>query len=75
MSTNISDSLQTAYLMKAAEVASILQISRALAYRLMQQGQIPTVRIGGIRRVWSTDLYELIERSRYTHENWPIGRS
>jgi len=48
MSTNISDSLQTAYLMKAAEVASILQISRALAYRLMQQGQIPTVRIGGI---------------------------
>jgi excisionase family DNA binding protein len=33
-------------LLKAVEVAEILSISRAYAYRLMQQGEIRTVAIG-----------------------------
>ena len=33
-------------LLKAKEVAEILKISRAMAYTLMQRGEIPTVRIG-----------------------------
>jgi len=43
-------------LLKAIEVAKILNISRAMAYRLMQTRQIPTVRIGSARRVRPADL-------------------
>ena len=50
-------------LLKPAEVADILQVSRAKAYQLMQQGEIPTVRIGKLVRVRRADL------ERYIHEN------
>jgi len=43
-------------LLKAIEVAEILNISRAMAYRLMQTKRIPTVRIGTARRVRPADL-------------------
>ena len=49
-------------LMKPAEVADILQVSRAMAYKLLQQGEIPTVRIGKSVRVRRADL------ERYIHE-------
>lgn len=52
-------------LLKATEVANILNISRAMAYRLMQQGDIRTVRISGIRRVRATDLEKYIEDNLY----------
>ena len=48
-------------LLKAAEIAEILNISRAMAYRLMQSRQIPTVRIGAARRVRPVDLQSYIE--------------
>ena len=38
-------------LLRATEVAEFLDISRAMAYRLMQRGDIRTVRISGSRRV------------------------
>jgi excisionase family DNA binding protein len=38
-------------LMKPAEVADILQVSRAMAYKLLNQGEIPSVRIGKSVRV------------------------
>ena len=47
-------------LLKANDVAEILQISRAKAYQLMQIGEIPTVRIGRSVRVLLTDLQEFI---------------
>ena len=47
-------------LLKAIEVAEILNISRAMAYRLMQTRQIPTVRIGTARRVRPEDLKNYI---------------
>jgi excisionase family DNA binding protein len=50
-------------LMKPAEVADILQVSRAMAYKLLQQGEIPTVRIGKSVRVRRADL------DRYIHES------
>ena len=43
-------------LLKAEQVAEILNISKALAYRLMQSGEIPTVCIGKARRVRPSDL-------------------
>ena len=49
-------------LMKPADVADILQVSRAMAYKLLQQGEIPTVRIGKSVRVRRADL------ERYIHE-------
>src|SRR4030067_3390515 len=45
-------------LLKAKEVADILQVSRSMAYRMMQRGEIPTVRVGSAVRVRGGDLEE-----------------
>lgn len=50
-------------LLKATEVAKILNVSRAYAYQLMHRREIPTVKIGGARRVRLEDL------KRYIREN------
>jgi len=50
-------------LLKANDVAQILNISKAFAYQLMQIGDIPTVKIRGARRVRPEDL------DRYVQEN------
>ena len=52
-------------LLKAKDVAEILQISRAMAYNLMQRGEIPTVRIGKARRVRPEDLISYIKNNTY----------
>ncbi len=56
-------------LLKAVEVAEILNISRAFAYRLMQKGIIRTVSIQGARRVRPEDLIEFINGCLYP----PVG--
>ncbi|MGD8457497.1 MAG: helix-turn-helix domain-containing protein [Anaerolineales bacterium] len=43
-------------LLKASEVAEIPNISRSLAYQLMNRGDIRTVNIGTARRVRPKDL-------------------
>lgn len=48
-------------LLKALEVAEILNISRALAYRLISNGDIPAIRINHSVRVRSEDLQEYIQ--------------
>ena len=50
-------------LLKASEVAEILNISRSLSYRLIQKGDIPSVQIGKAIRVRKEDL------SNYIAEN------
>ena len=50
-------------LLRAVEVAQILNISRAFAYRLMQQGKIRTVAIDRARRVRPEDLHTFIEEN------------
>ncbi|MFZ0532990.1 MAG: helix-turn-helix domain-containing protein [Anaerolineales bacterium] len=52
-------------LLKAPEEAEILKISRAMAYTLMQRGEIPTVRIGKARRVRPEDLIEYINKNTF----------
>jgi excisionase family DNA binding protein len=50
-------------LLKGTDVAQILGISRALAYRLMAQGQITSVRFGRTVRVRLEDLEMFIRRN------------
>jgi excisionase family DNA binding protein len=51
-------------LLKARDVAAVLNISRALAYRLMRSGQIPVVRVGHAVRVIPADLAAYINSRR-----------
>ena len=47
-------------LLKAKDIAHILNISRAMAYRLMQLGKIRSVSIGTAKRVRPKDLNDFI---------------
>ncbi len=51
-------------LLKAGDVAKLLNISVPMAYRLMQQGEIPVVHIKSAVRVKPSDLQAYIDRSR-----------
>ena len=50
-------------LLKAVQVAEILNVSRAFAYQLMQKGMIPTVKILGARRGRQEDLLRFIKEN------------
>ncbi len=50
-------------LLKAEDVAHRLNVCLSLAYRLMQNGKIPTVRFNRSVRVREVDLEEFIARS------------
>ena len=54
---------QNEQLLKATDIAYILNISRAMAYRLMQVGKIRTVSIGTSKRVRKKDLITYIENN------------
>ena len=59
-------SFQNEKLLKAKEVAELLNVSRAMSYHLMQSGQIPVVRINRAVRVKPGDLRSFIEQQRVT---------
>jgi excisionase family DNA binding protein len=50
-------------LMKADEVANYLNVSLSFAYRLLQKGIIPTVRLGKARRVRPQDLNDFVDQN------------
>jgi excisionase family DNA binding protein len=50
-------------LLKAMEVAEILNISKSMAYRLMQTQVLPTVSIGKAKRVRPQDLDTYIQQN------------
>ncbi|MBC8508305.1 MAG: helix-turn-helix domain-containing protein [Chloroflexi bacterium] len=50
-------------LFKATDVAEILNISKSMAYRLMQTREIPTVCIGAAKRVRPVDLHSYINQN------------
>jgi len=60
---------QTERLLKARDVARILNISRALAYRLIQTREIPAVRINHAVRVKPSDLEVYIRKCRVGEGN------
>jgi excisionase family DNA binding protein len=51
-------------LLKADDIARLLNISKPMAYRLMQRGEIAVIRINTAVRVKPSDLQAYIERSR-----------
>jgi len=51
-------------LLKATEVARILNISKSMVYRLMKNGKIPSVRINQAFRIRPEDLDKFIEENR-----------
>jgi excisionase family DNA binding protein len=53
---NRSPSLNSKAAYTVAEAASLLSISRASAYRLIDLGELPTVKIGRLRRVTADQL-------------------
>ncbi len=59
-------------LLKATEVADILNISRSLVYRLIQTGEIPHIRINQAVRVHQDDLYKYIESNRIESDTYLI---
>ena len=45
-----------AMLLKVPDVVACLGISRAKVYELMASGELPSVRVGGSRRIRASDL-------------------
>ncbi len=56
-------------LLKATEVAEILNISRSLAYKLLKNRTIPTVRVGTAIRVRPADLNNYIRENLNSANN------
>ena len=50
-------------LLRANDIAEILNVSIPMAYRLMQRNEIRTVKIGKSRRVREEDLFSYIEKN------------
>jgi excisionase family DNA binding protein len=48
-------------ILTAGEVAKILRISKSKVYRMMQQGEIPSVKFGRTSRVRHQDLNDFIQ--------------
>ena len=59
-----SDKPTQSRMLKATEVAKILNVSRSHAYKLMKTNQIPSIRIGSARRVRDIDLQNYIQQNR-----------
>ena len=64
--------VETRQLLKAADVARILNISRSLDYRMLQRGKIPSIRINQSVRVDPGDLQHFIERNRSENDTFSI---
>ena len=52
---------KTEYLMSPEELARFLGIGRTYAYRLLSEGEIPSVRLGRLRKVRRTDAEKFVE--------------
>lgn len=58
------DNIVEERLLKPSEVASFLNISRSMSYRLLQSGKIPVIRINRIVRVRPNDLQWFLDQQR-----------
>lgn len=48
-------------LLTVAEVAKVLRVSRATSYRLVNDGRVPSCRVGGQIRVHRRDLLAVLQ--------------
>jgi excisionase family DNA binding protein len=58
-------------LLKASEIAALLNISRSFAYQLLQSGAIPVVRLGKACRVRPKDLQAYVEQNLHRQVDHP----
>lgn len=58
MSTDVTTKIQ---LLRLRDVQEVLSISRSSLYRLLDRGELPSVRIGAARRVTYTDLVAFLD--------------
>ena len=56
-----SESVREGRLLKAEDIASILNISTGFAYQLMKRGDVPTVHLGRAVRVRPSDLKDYMQ--------------
>ena len=49
-------------LLRPVDLVSLLQLSRAQVYLLLASGEIPSIRIGRLRRIRRQDLEEWLNR-------------
>ncbi len=49
------------HLLRPAEVAAVLRISRSSVQRLVESGALPSLRFGGIVRIRESDLVRFVE--------------
>jgi len=73
MQKTITTIQETERLLKATEVAMILNISRSLVYRLIHAGKIPHIRINQAVRIHHDDLCKFIEGNRTEVDTYPIN--
>lgn len=71
---NMSCLCKSHQLLTAAEVASILKVSKSFVYQLMQQGRLRTVIINRAKRVRSTDLISFIDASLSPSPDFSLDR-
>ena len=50
-------------LLKAADIAQVLNISKSQTFKLLSQGQISVVKLGKLVRVKENDLFDYIENN------------
>jgi excisionase family DNA binding protein len=53
-------------LLTVEQVQEELQVGRTLAYRLVKSGELPSYRIGKLRRIRRQDVEDWLERTRST---------
>ncbi len=53
-----------AMLLKVPDVVACLGVSRAKVYELMASGELPSVRVGGSRRIRASDLERFVCQRR-----------
>ena len=52
----------TEYLMSVEEVSAFLGLGRTYTYQLLTRGEIPSVRIGRLKKVRRTDVEKFVEK-------------
>jgi len=50
--------------LKPSKIAESLNVSRAVVHELLNKGEIPSIRIGKMRRIKERDFQAYLERSK-----------
>ena len=64
MNEELFELSESTQLLKAGDVSRILNISRSMTYRLLDQGEIPSIHINQAVRVHPNDLEDFINKNR-----------